>query len=192
MELGRMLQMASWVTVDTGLSDGTVIAKAELAATTDRLAPFVVSQPVTTTVRQLFLTVTGDASPNPITVGQDLQFTITVRNDGGPLQSVTVTDRLPSGVSFLGCGGALCEFGGDQPEVKWWLSSLPSEGEQELTLRVSVGYSESGVLVNDLYGAWVPEARRFAKGQPITVNVSSAPSQPFSLHLPLLFSSAVP
>ncbi len=186
MKTGRLLQMTFQVTVDTGLADGTVIVNDSYAIAADRFAPLVIFQPVTTTVRETLVLVTGNASPNPVTVGQRLQFTITVRNDGRLLQSVMVTDRLPTGVSFLDCGGALCELGHDKPEVRWWLSDLPNESERQVTLRVSVDSAAGGTLINELYGAWIPAAGRSVMGDPITVSVAPAPSRQYTINLPLV------
>ncbi len=190
MAPGRLLQMTFWVTVDAGLADGTVLVNDDYTVVADRMAPLVFYQPVTTTVREMLVSVTGKASPNPVAVGQRLQFTITVRNDGGLLQNVTVTDRLPSNVSFLGCGGALCELEGDLSEVRWWLSSLPAQSEQQLTLFVSVDSADGEMLVNEHYGAWIPEARRYVMGTPIAVSVLTAAPWPHAIYLPFVLSAA--
>jgi uncharacterized repeat protein (TIGR01451 family) len=192
MEPDRLFQLSFWVTVDTGLSDGAVIVNDSYAIVADRLAPLAFNQPVTSTVREVLVSVTNDARPNPVTVGQQLQFTITVRNKGSLLENVTVTDRLPSGVSFLGCGGTLCELEDDESEVRWWMSSVPTESEQPLTVRVAVDSMEAGLLINEHYGAWIPAASQSVMGAPVTVHVSDVQSETFRLCLPLVLSGATP
>jgi uncharacterized repeat protein (TIGR01451 family) len=188
---GRSLQMAFWVTVDAALSEGASIVNGDYAVVADHLPPLVGSPPVTTTVHELLVEVSKAAWPNPVTVSQQLFYTITVQNDGSLLQNVTVTDLLPGGVSYVACGGALCELGqGDEPEVRWWLPTLPANSERELTLRVSVGNVESSTLVNGFYGAWIPAAGRRVMGTPVRVKVLN-PLWGY-LYLPILFQSRLP
>jgi uncharacterized repeat protein (TIGR01451 family) len=183
---GRSLLMTFWVTVDAGLQDGALIVNDDYAVVADYLPPVVGSSPVTTIVRRLLVTVSKTAWPDPVEVGQELLFTIVVRNAGSLLQNVTVTDLLPAGVSYVGCGGALCELSaGNVPEVRWALSTLPADSEQQLTMRVLVEDPQSDTLVNEFYGAWIPAAGRRVMGAPTVVRVSNFWTH--RLYLPLLF-----
>jgi uncharacterized repeat protein (TIGR01451 family) len=185
------LQLNFWVMVDPGLSDGSVIINDDYAVVADGLAPLVVNRPVTTTVREMIVSVSNVAWPDPVSVGQQLWYTITVRNDGGLLQNLLVTDLLPSGVSFVSCGGALCQLGGGSGrEVIWWLPTLPATNEQQLTLRVAVNSVPSGTLVNAFYGVWIPATCQGVMGAPVAVQVLTLPGWQDRLYLPIALSNA--
>jgi uncharacterized repeat protein (TIGR01451 family) len=185
----RLLQLTFWATVDAGLADGTTIVNDDYSITSEFMTPLAIRQPVTTIVRELLVTVASHAWPNPVYVGQQLQLTITLRNEGGLLENVTVTDRLPSELSYVGCAGALCELASDRSEVHWWLPSLPGNGEQQLTLRAVVQNPERDVIIHDSYGAWVPEAGRSVMGPPMSVQVSTQISYPHRVNIPIVFTN---
>jgi len=185
---GRSLQMTFWVTVASGLPDGTLIVNDDYAAVADHFSPVTGSPPVTTTVRQLLVSVSKTAWPNPAKLSQQLFFTITVRNEGRPLESVAVTDILPSGVSYVDCAGALCGLSQvDGPEVRWWLPTLPANSERELSVRVTVDAAQDKKIVNELYSAWIPAAQRRVTGDPVVVLV-----EPNSVYLPLVMLDYMP
>jgi hypothetical protein len=124
-------------------------------------------------------------------MAQQLWYTITVRNDGGLLHNLLVTDLLPSGATFVSCGGALCQLGGRSGrEVSWWLPTLPFTSEQQLTLRVNVTGAPSGTLVNEFYGVWIPATCQGVMGAPVAVQVLITPGWHGSLYLPLVLSNA--
>ena len=75
------------------------------STTTDPTPGNNTTPPVTTTVNPATLVadlvVTQVVSPNPVSVGLQATFTITVTNNGpDPATGVTLTDTLPSGVTF--------------------------------------------------------------------------------------------
>jgi uncharacterized repeat protein (TIGR01451 family) len=56
------------------------------------------------------LALTNLDSPDPVTAGDNLTYTIKVENPGTlPATQVTVTDDLPAGVDFVSATGGLCE-----------------------------------------------------------------------------------
>jgi uncharacterized repeat protein (TIGR01451 family) len=188
MDGNRTLQMTFWVTVDAGLPEGSLIVNDTYAVAAEGVGPLSGSSPVTTTVRQLRVSISKAAWPNPVTASQQLHFTITVRNEGGPLQDLTVSDLLPSGASYIGCGGALCEFNdAEPPTVRWWLSSLPGNSERKLTLRVYPDDVPGSILVNEFYSVRIPAADRQISGDPVEVIVIDPSWQRY--YLPLLLSS---
>jgi uncharacterized repeat protein (TIGR01451 family) len=185
MEAGRSLEMTFWVTVDGELPDGALVVNDTYAVAADYVTPVVGSPPVTTTVRQLLLSITKSAWPNPVTVGNELLFTIMLQNDGSWLQDLIVTDLLPSEVSFVDCGGALCEFSdGQQPEVRWWVSALDTGTAQELTMRVLPFVAVDDRLVNESYGVWVRPADQRVMGAPVEVGLITPYDQ--LAYLPLI------
>lgn len=67
----------------------------------------------TTTVVAPLLTTTIADSPDPVTAGNDVQYTLTVKNDGiAPLADAHVVDTLPAGTTLVtasapdGCSGS--------------------------------------------------------------------------------------
>jgi uncharacterized repeat protein (TIGR01451 family) len=187
MASGRSLQARFWVTVEAGLSDGAVIVNHHYAVVADHLAPLVVNEPVTTTVRQLQVSISKTAWPDPVAMGEQLVFTIAVQNGGGVLAGEnTVTDRLPSGVSFVYCEPDPCSLVGQQARVvAWSLGALDAQTDRILTLRVSVDAVQSDQLVNAFYGIQIPSLRQVVMGPPLTVRVLW---WPYRLFLPVVVS----
>ncbi len=179
---GRALQLTLWTTVSTELTEGTIITNDDYIAVAQGLPPVIGQPTVTTTVRQLLLDVQKSAWPNPVALDEPLTFTITVHNSGTLLQNVTVTDLLPSNVSFLDCDGTLCEIAKNgKPEVRWWLGDLPPNSEREVNVRVKLNDVHSDTLINALYGAWIPAVGRLIQGEPVVVRVLD-----HYLHLPIV------
>jgi len=89
------------------------------------------------------LSVTKTASPDPVTTGDDLTYTVTVTNNGpDPATSVTVTDNLPSETTFVSCsstGGGVCGGSGNNRTVTFAL--LPSGASQTITFVANVNCS---------------------------------------------------
>ena len=194
LDAGGALQMGLWVTVATDLADGTVLVNDVYAVDADSVLPVYGTTPVTTPVSRLQLTITKVAWPNPVAVHQVLVYTLTVYNTGSVLQNLTVTDRLPAEVSFIRCGGALCELNtaGSQPHVRWWLPSLGRGEERQLTTRVLLTTAQSEHVVNAYYSVWVPAADEWVFGTPVTVSVVQGTDGPRLLFLPLLIRDEVP
>jgi large repetitive protein len=93
--------------VVTPSQTGTLTNTAQVATTTANSSQNT-SATIQTTVNpnngnQANLSITKTASPSPVTVGQDLTYTITVTNAAGAANAagVTVTDVLPSGVNVV-------------------------------------------------------------------------------------------
>jgi uncharacterized repeat protein (TIGR01451 family) len=62
------------------------------------------------------LALTKSDSPDPVTAGNNLTYTIRVENPAasmGPAASVVVTDNLPSGVDFVSATDGACQRAGD-------------------------------------------------------------------------------
>jgi len=59
------------------------------------------------------LALTNSDSPDPVTAGDNVTYTIRVANPGTlPATGVTVTDQLPSGADFVSATGGVCERSG--------------------------------------------------------------------------------
>lgn len=89
------------------------------------------------------LSVTKTASPDPVTTGGDLTYTVTVTNNGpDPATSVTVTDNLPPETTFVSCsstGGGVCGGSGNNRTVTFAL--LPSGASETITFVANVNCS---------------------------------------------------
>jgi uncharacterized repeat protein (TIGR01451 family) len=82
------------------------------------------------------LSITNSDSPDPVTIGQNITYTITVLNNGAAnAQTISVTDNLPSEVTFVSCnatGGAVCGGSGNNRTVS--LASLASGASFTITI----------------------------------------------------------
>ena len=89
------------------------------------------------------LSVTKTASPDPVTTGDDLTYTVTVTNNGpDPATSVTVTDNLPPETTFVSCsstGSGVCGGSGNNRTVTFAL--LPSGASETITFVANVNCS---------------------------------------------------
>jgi uncharacterized repeat protein (TIGR01451 family) len=60
------------------------------------------------------LALTKSDSPDPVTAGDNLTYTIKVQNPGMlPAAETKVTDKLPAGVDFVSATGGVCQRAGD-------------------------------------------------------------------------------
>jgi uncharacterized repeat protein (TIGR01451 family) len=89
------------------------------------------------------LSVTKTDSPDPVTVGNNLTYTVTVTNNGpDTATSVTVTDDLPAETTFFSCfstGGGVCSGSGNNSTVTF--ASLTSGESETITFVASVNCS---------------------------------------------------
>jgi uncharacterized repeat protein (TIGR01451 family) len=89
------------------------------------------------------LSVTKADSPDPVTVGNNLTYTVTVTNNGpDPAQSVTVTDNLPAETTFVSCsstGTGVCGGSGNNRTVTF--ASLASGESETITFVATVNCS---------------------------------------------------
>jgi uncharacterized repeat protein (TIGR01451 family) len=89
------------------------------------------------------LSVTKAASPDPVTTGNDLTYTVTVTNNGpDTATSVTLTDNLPAQTTFVSCsstGGGVCGGSGNNRTVTF--ASLASGESETITFVTTVNCS---------------------------------------------------
>jgi uncharacterized repeat protein (TIGR01451 family) len=90
------------------------------------------------------LSVVVTKGPGPVTVGNELIYTITVHNGGAiAATGVTLTDRLPAGVTFVSATGGMTPSGG---VVTFDLGTLA--GGADATMSVVVVPAAAGRLTN--------------------------------------------
>ncbi len=89
------------------------------------------------------LAITKTDSPDPVTTGNDLTYTVTVTNNGpDAATSVTVTDDLPPETTFVSCastGGGVCGGSGNNRTVTFPL--LTSGQSETITFVANVNCS---------------------------------------------------
>lgn len=129
------------VAVAPSVASGTVLSNtAAVTSTTADPDPMDNSDTETTTVgTSANLSVTKTDSPDPVTAGNNLTYTITVTN-AGPSNAATVAlaDTLPAGTTFVSMptpGGWSCTTGAT---INCSIASLPA-GSTVFTLTVQVG-----------------------------------------------------
>ncbi len=86
------------------------------------------------------LSVTKEDSPDPVTAGGQLKYTITAANDGpSDAQEVVLTDTLPDGTTFVDSSGDAVCTAAEPGEVVCALGTLPQGQDREVVLTVTVG-----------------------------------------------------
>ncbi len=99
------------------------------------------------------MAVTNSGSPNPVTSGANLTYTIVVRNNGpDTAAAVTMTDATPVGTTFVsvatGVGGCTAPPVGGTGNVSCTLGSVPNGSKATITMVVNVN-AASGTVIKD-------------------------------------------
>ncbi|MGO3884929.1 MAG: DUF5979 domain-containing protein [Mycetocola sp.] len=169
--------------VDAGLAVATTYSPADgTVIVTDDL-----ESPVTVTITNRYevgqLTVDKETTTPEVVVGEDAEYTITVRNTGQiDATDVEVFDLLPDGSEFVSAsdGGAL-----QKDRVRWVISSLPVGAEETLT--VTIRFTDAGTKFNQAIvttpdGPWQPTVPTDPDGSGVeSVGVEVAPAVPGTL-----------
>lgn len=96
------------------------------------------------------IAVVKQASPDPVRVGDDLTYTLTIVNClPGPATGVTLTDVLPAGVTFISASstqGTCPRPGGAEDRVTCNIGTVAEE--DRATVTIVVRPSEAGLLTN--------------------------------------------
>ncbi len=125
------------------ISNTAIISHPDLLAEIERHAvAHVTTKPV--------LLVTKSASPNPVSQGGELLYTIRVEVLSQPATDLTISDTIPAGTDYVvgsaTAGGVLV---GD--EVQWRILAIEPGDSRSLAFRVTVG--EGTEVTNSQYGA---------------------------------------
>ncbi len=87
------------------------------------------------------LSITKTDSPDPVTVGSNITYTLTVTNDGiGPAQTVVVTDTLPTSLTLVSCnstGAGVCGGTGNNRTVTFSYLAVGSSATITLVATVN-------------------------------------------------------
>ncbi|HEY8224038.1 MAG TPA: lamin tail domain-containing protein, partial [Pyrinomonadaceae bacterium] len=96
------------------------------------------------------LSITKADSPDPVTIGSNLTYTLTVTNNGAAIaQNVMVSDNLPSSVTFVSCDSiadGVCGGSGNNRTVTF--SSLASGSSATITLVVTANGPVGATISN--------------------------------------------
>jgi hypothetical protein len=96
------------------------------------------------------LSIIQTDSPDPVTTGSNVTYTITVTNNGaGNAQTVVVTDNLPANVTFVSCastGAGVCGGTGNNRTVNF--SSLASGASATITLVATANGAAATTITN--------------------------------------------
>ncbi len=124
------------------------------------------------------LAIKKQASPDPVVAGEELTYTITLRNLADtPQQDVVVLDRLPDQVRVLYYGvqgeGRWIAGVKDERRVVMWIAQEPLSPGTEVTFTIVVQVEQSayGTLVNDDYGVGVGKAEIALRGTAVRTGV---------------------
>ena len=132
------------VKVDSGYSGNTIENTAHVSSDTTDPNPGNDDDTETTVTKRADLDIGKMDNPDPVKAGNDLQWTITVENNGpSDAEDVQVTDDLPSGVSNVSitpsqgsCSGTMsltCDLG-----------TIPSQGGVTITVNATVNADFNG------------------------------------------------
>ena len=98
------------------------------------------------------LSVVKTASPNPVTVGSNITYTITVTNNGpDTASSVTLTDNLPATTTFVSCnstGGGVCGGSGNNRTVTFTSMGAGTSATVTLATKVNCNVANGTTITN--------------------------------------------
>jgi uncharacterized repeat protein (TIGR01451 family) len=101
---------------------------------------------------QADLSISKSASPNPVTVGSNITYTLTVANNGPDIaNTVTITDNLPATTSFVSCnstGGGVCGGSGNNRTVTFSSMGTGTSATITLVTMVNCGVANGANISN--------------------------------------------
>lgn len=123
------------------------------------------------------LSITQSASSSVVAVGSNITYTLTVTNLGpGAASAITVTDNLPSSLTFVSCsstGSGICGGSGNNRTVTF--DSLPNGNSEVITLEATVGASAAGSIGNtSIVVAGTPDSNSSNNSATSSVTVGTA------------------
>lgn len=172
--IGTSGSVSFTVRVNTPIPDGTLITNSTYLIACDEVPP-VPGNPVSVTVQSApVLTVTKTDSPDPVSAGGTLTYTLTWSNTGtAQATNVVVTDTVPLHTTFLSASHGGMHAGG---VVTWNLGTLPagSTGNVSFTVLVETPLADGTVLQNAGYAIDSDQTPPVV-GPPVDTTVTSGP-----------------
>jgi uncharacterized repeat protein (TIGR01451 family)/gliding motility-associated-like protein len=148
---GQTLTLTIVVNVSGNLAGGTQITNTAVVASLSDPETPLTSDPSIVVVEEPFpiIQITKRAASTEVIAGNDLVYTITVRNVGtAPAASVVVTDDLPEGTTFVSANAGGVHNAGI---VTWNLGTINPGQSQTLTVTVNVRSDiEPGTIIRNV------------------------------------------
>lgn len=125
------------------------------------------------------LTISKQATPDPVEEGTELLYTIQVNNLGQQATQLVVTDTIPVNTTYVpGSASGNGQLVGDM--IRWQVPVLESDKQRTFTFRVTVDDGE--IITNELYGVRSAEGI-VALGQPVMTPVFRRSTE---IYLPII------
>src|SRR6266498_2353534 len=126
------------------------------------------------------LSVTKSDSPDPVTAGDNLTYTVTVMNNGpDPATSVIVTDNLPAETTFVSCsstGGGVCGGSGNNRTVTFASLALGESETITFVTNVNCSVADGTVISNTAtVSAFTPDPDPTNNSATTTTTASNPP-----------------
>ncbi|HKQ62502.1 MAG TPA: trypsin-like peptidase domain-containing protein [Candidatus Polarisedimenticolaceae bacterium] len=162
------------VRVDSPLPGGSSIANTSYSIDSSETAPSAGPPRVTAVTSAPVLSVSKTATPNPVSAGGQLTYTLSYRNDGNAdATGVRLSDELSDLTTFVSAsaGGILHE-----EVVIWEIGTLPpgASGSVQVTVEVEQPLPNGTLIHNDEYAIESNETAA-VEGAAVITSVSSAP-----------------
>jgi uncharacterized repeat protein (TIGR01451 family) len=126
------------------------------------------------------LVVTKVDTADPVVAGDDITYTITVRNNGpSDAAGVTVTDTIPSGTTLVSAVSSTGTCSSTSP-ISCSIGTLPSGASATVTVVVSTAGVAPGTITNTGSGSTTtpdPNGGNNTDTEPTTIVAPSAPDQ---------------
>ena len=136
------------VNLATAVTPGHVVTATATNAA-NSTSEFSQTRPIT---GQADLSVSKSASPNPVTVGSNITYTIIVANSGpDTANTVTVTDNLPASTTFVSCnstGGGVCGGTGNNRTITFPAMGSGTSATITLVTMVNCGVANGTNISN--------------------------------------------
>lgn len=168
--LGESTEFTFSVDIDDVMSGTVITNDAYEVAWPDGLTTGAV---YTVTVVDPILALTKQISPDPPGANREALYTLTVFNQGSLATDLVITDRVPSGATYVS-GGALASG-----VVSWTWPSLDTDDVAEFTFTVSISDVAGFALLNTAYGVCSAEGI-CQVGQPLTSPINGPTFEAFS------------
>jgi uncharacterized repeat protein (TIGR01451 family) len=176
------------VRVNSPLPDGTTITNATYGIDSNQTAS-VNGTPVNTTVTSSpVLSISKTASPNPVTAGSTLTYTLTYANTGNEgATGVLITDVVPANTTFVSATAGGTQSGG---VVTWNISILGAgaSGSVQMAVRVNSPLPNGTLITNATYGIDSNETVA-STGAAVTTSVSAVVSPIISSAIEVTYNS---
>jgi uncharacterized repeat protein (TIGR01451 family) len=179
------------ITVTAPESGGTITNTATVSSDAPDTSTADNTATATTSVKAIAgLSITKDDSPDPVDPGATLTYILSVNNAGpDPASSVTVTDFLPSGATFVSASGTewACSHAGGV--VTCTANSLAVGSAPDIVVIVTAPESGGTITNRATVGSNAQDPSTADNTATATTTVTTTPSDGYRLYLPLVLKN---